>query len=353
MQQTSLENVAVLLTPPGAAAIAVVRLSGDRVGQFLAGHFSQPTRDGRCVHGSLSDDDANVIDDPVVVLSAGGTIADLNLHGGAWVIRAVLNLAERNGFAVRTPAEAPEVAYDAAGALEREVLEHLPRARTPLALRTLLAQPEAWARFKPRADREQLRRVLADESLARLLEPPVVAIIGAPNVGKSTLANQLFAQERSITADVPGTTRDWVGEIANVDGLAVMLVDTPGQRATSDAIEREAIERSRGEVGRADLVVVVLDATRSLTSDEDSLLRTHPSALRVINKVDLAPAHLGKIDAIPTIARTGEGVDRLRDEIRSRFGCLDVAASTPRAWTERQRTLIVRAMDEPGALDGL
>ena len=111
---------------------------------------------------------------------------------------------------------------------------------------------------------------------------------GAPNVGKSTLANQLFAQQRSITADLPGTTRDWVGEMANIDGLPVMLVDTPGVRETSDAIEREAIERS-GAVrwsGRTWSWWSWISRTRS--DDQHELIDRNRDALLVANKSDLA-----------------------------------------------------------------
>src|SRR5205814_10504480 len=126
------------------------------------------------------------------------------------------------------------------------------------ALRTLLAQPRAWKGVidDQNLGRHELERIASDKTLHYLLHPPRVAIVGAPNVGKSTLANQLFAQERSITADLPGTTRDWVGEIANLDGLVVQLVDTPGIRDTSDAIERQAIDRSRHQIEQADLVVL-------------------------------------------------------------------------------------------------
>jgi tRNA modification GTPase len=166
-------------------------------------------------------------------------------------------------------------------------------------------------------------------------------------VGKSTLANQLFAQERSITADLPGTTRDWVGEIANVDGLAVMLLDTPGVRETSDAIEREAIARSGAEVRRADLVVIVLDATRPLEPEQQPLVEAHPDSVVVINKVD-RPAAWDRcsVTALQTVASTGEGVDQLRDAIRRRFGCQDVPVSMPRVWTERQRAILTRALDD-------
>jgi tRNA modification GTPase len=183
---------------------------------------------------------------------------------------------------------------------------------------------------------------LADRSLIHLLHPPRVAIVGAANVGKSTLANQLFAQERSITADLPGTTRDWVGEIANLDGLAVMLVDTPGVRPTDDAIERAAIERSGRVVGQADLVLLVLDATRPLEPEQGPLLRIYPDSIQVVNKTDQQTA--SDWSGIRTVATTGQGVDELRAAIRRRFlGDEPFDPTRPRWWTERQRAILEKA----------
>ncbi len=99
--------------------------------------------------------------------------------------------------------------------------------------------------------------------------------------GKSTLANRLFGRQVSITADLPGTTRDWVGEIADIDGLAALLVDTPGQRDAEDAIERAAIAASREQIEGSDLIIKVLDATArpgNAGGGSDVLI--------VINKID-------------------------------------------------------------------
>jgi tRNA modification GTPase len=352
------------------------------VSAFLSRHFSRPAREGRCVHGELRDGE-RVIDDPVVVASAGGRVADVNLHGGPWVVRAALDLARRAGFEA---AESPGVPVPAEGVdgeteLEREVLSHLPLARTELAVRVLLAQRQQWValgdEFTPspgtpgegggegsREDvvlgmpppsagsphplpayrergQERLRRIrsiLADHSLWWLLHPPRVAIIGAANVGKSTLANQLFAQERSITADLPGTTRDWVGEMADVNGLAVMLVDTPGLRATADPVERAAIERGREQIAGADLVVLVLDPTRPPGPEQAALIDAYPEALRVVNKADRAREwSLPDAGVIHTVATTGRGVDELRWAIAGRFGCDVMDVDRPRWWTMRQR----------------
>src|SRR5688572_29878117 len=131
---------AILLTPPGGAAIAVLRLTGPRVAPFLREHFAKLLRAERCVHGDLTNA-ATVIDDPVIVLSQDGRRADVNLHGGPWVVQSALELARRAGFDVVASPELPlpADAVDAESELEREVLTHLPLARTQLGVRMLLA----------------------------------------------------------------------------------------------------------------------------------------------------------------------------------------------------------------------
>jgi tRNA modification GTPase len=123
--------------------------------------------------------------------------------------------------------------------------------------------------------------------------------------------------------------------MANLDGLAVLLVDTPGVRETSDPIERIAIERSGDEVRRADLVVLVLDASAPVTAEERRLLDDHPDAIIVWNKSDVSSAGGGP--GLRTVATTGEGVDQLRVDIRRRFGCETFDETRPRWWTEHQR----------------
>jgi small GTP-binding protein len=298
-----------------------------------------------------------VIDDPVVVLHPGGGGADVNVHGGPWVVRSVLELARRAGFTVIEPRgmPLPDEAVDAETEMGREVLRFLPMARTELAARALLAQEAAWRLWRQKrpltADIVGLRD---DQSLYWLLQPPRVAVVGVPNAGKSTLSNQLFAQERSITADLPGTTRDWVGEIANIDGLAVMLVDTPGLRSTEDPVERAAIERSGKEVERADLVVLVLDATRPREPRQHALETEYPSAVRVLNKIDRSERCDSVGDVVRTVATTGEGLGELRAAIRGRFlGAEPFDVERPRWWTERQREFLNRALTDPAALSEL
>ena len=343
------QSIAILLTGPAPAAIAVVRLIGNGIQPFLKAHFSRPVTAGRCVHGELTDG-TRVIDDPVVVLAPDAAWIDINLHGGPWVVRSFMALASRNGFKTvdQPQLPLPIEALDNDDMLVREMLSYLPLARTELGARVLLGQQGAWNRLKERQQttdaKNELRRIASDATLWHLLFPPRVAIVGAANVGKSTLANQLFGQKRSITADMAGTTRDWVGEIANIDGLPVTLVDTPGLRPTDDPIEQTAIARSRPEIESASLVVLVLDGARPLETEQAALIDRFPRALRVINKSDRPMAwSTPSIQAVRTVATTGAGVQDLRNQIIAHF-CQD-PPSPNRAycWTERQRQLICDA----------
>jgi tRNA U34 5-carboxymethylaminomethyl modifying GTPase MnmE/TrmE len=154
------ENQAMLLTPSGTGAIAVVRLAGPGLARFLSMHFSRPARAGFCVHGNLIDGD-RTIDDPVVVLAADHSFADINLHGGPWVVQACIELAERSGFTLANALSARGV--DAGNLLEQEVLTHLPLARTEMALRVLLAQQAAWAEVKRRCPEGSVLQAILDD----------------------------------------------------------------------------------------------------------------------------------------------------------------------------------------------
>lgn len=344
-------NRAMLLTPPGSAAIAVVRIRGPLVGEFLSIHFSKPVQPDRCTHGQLTDG-SRVIDDPVVVLH--DDFADLNLHGGPWVVQECLGLAERAGFRI---VESDPNLLDGSSLIERETLEALPNARTEQAIRLLLNQPHQWTEFLRNASligkpdlQVRVREILADRSLWWMLNPPKIAIVGIPNVGKSTLANQLFGTQRSITADVPGTTRDWVGDWANIDGLPIQLLDTPGQRMTTDPIEQAAIYRSGSQIESADLILLVLDPTQAIVQQKD-LLDRHHDALVIVNKSDLPGAwNVESIDALHTVATTGLGMDKVRQCIRARF-VMELSVG-PRWWTLRQREILSRTLTDPEALLG-
>lgn len=358
-------NRCFVLTAPGVSALATVRVAGPGVQAFLECHFSRRVVPGRPTHGELRDD-AGVIDDPVVVLRDDGFAADLTLHGGSWITQCVIALAEAEGFE-RSLVDVETIgSTDAADWFEHELLVSLPLARTEVAARMLLGQRVAWQALLERPlPSAEIEAILADRSLEHFLHPPTLAIVGLPNAGKSTLANQLFGQQRSIVSPIPGSTRDWVGEEANLNGLIVKLLDTPGRRETTDAIERAAIDASDAAIGRADVVLLLLDASRDDLAQSE-LIEQFSGAILILNKSDeRLPAwsedRVRRLAATLACARTGDGIDRVIARIWSAL-CVDEALTRPRVWTERQRkhlrdgdiaqivtaTAAIRSPDTPG-----
>jgi small GTP-binding protein len=328
--------VALLLTAVGTAALATVRLRGPLVGGFLAAHFGGRTTGDGMSYGRLRDGQ-QVLDNPVICRR--GDTADINLHGGEWIVRRVLQLATTAGFEVLPPSlPLPREAVDATSELQAEILQWLPLARTREAAASLLAQESLWRAALPRADEQMLSEVALRRGLEWLLRGPRVAIAGVPNAGKSTLANALLCRSRVIAADVAGTTRDWVEDDANVEGLPVRLIDTPGLREAETVIEREAIRLARPVLAEADLVLLLLDPTQPAAPAQQRLLREFPAALCVAGKSDAA-AIWEPPGALRVSGLTGEGIEDLRFRIRRFFGCERLPLVTPCAWTSRQRTV--------------
>jgi len=221
-----------------------------------------------------------------------------------------------------------------------------------------LAEGQVHARLSEIAD--QLQRLLRDTRQGVLLRDGiVVALMGAPNVGKSSLLNHLAGQERAIVSDIPGTTRDLIMADLIIDGLPIQIVDTAGLRESADPIEQEGVRRARDQAGRADLVLVLED-DRSAADQQAcellaSLLASVPDidasrVIRVLNKVDLTGRQPGivpddegaAVDAatnasleIRISARTGAGVATLREIIKSRVGY----AAEGTTFTARRRHL--------------
>ena len=370
------DNVAVVLTPPGLAAIAVVRLCGPLNAAFAAAHLSRMPKVGRCVHADVrvAQVDAPTCDErpaqvgvPTGATHAGGTAAwttlddvvvvrtpaghlDLNLHGGTWVVASMLQLVERFGYRVADWTIA-DGAIDAEDDIERQMLLDLPRALSPAVLKMLTAQPAAWRAMLEADDRDAMRRAVADTTLAIALAVPGVAVVGPPNVGKSTLANALAGTERSITADAAGTTRDWVGGLADLDGVVVRLVDTPGIRPTADAIEAAAIERASDVIAAAGCVVVAFDGSRSIDDAERDVIERFASSATIVvrTKSDRPLVAGGPADAISVCALSGQGLSALRAAVWRSLGVSDLAGTHARCWTDGQRDDLRRRLDLPAA----
>jgi small GTP-binding protein len=257
-----------VLTPGGTGAITVVRIRGEDVKQWLRKRATRRPLYGRAAFSTIVNDD-HEIDDVVIMLAQDGLSADLCLHGGPAVLREVIAHLNDDGF---INAEALAGPYDSTGDdLAAHVRKLIPFARTEHALRMILHQPNAWNELERAGNSSDTAAAEADSTLLNMLYAPTVAIIGVPNSGKSTLANRLCGRDVSIVADHVGTTRDWVSATADVNGLLISLVDTPGLRSTHDLAERRAIDLARPVLNYVDLLLVVIDLTGDVNAQWNRL----------------------------------------------------------------------------------
>ncbi|MGP1308821.1 MAG: GTPase [Phycisphaerales bacterium] len=308
-----------LRTPAGTGAIAVIDIVGD-VDDVLGATGIQPVRTGNISLRRLAD-----IDDGVVARWSERTCS-LMPHGGAAVIRALCAALESAGVANR--ALAPLDAFpEADDEVEAITLRALAAAESPRAVDLLLAQPQRWRAWNGDPKIHTLR--LRAKTLHRLLVPPVVAALGAPNIGKSSLLNALARRAVSIVHDEPGVTRDHVGASLVLDGLAVRWLDTPGIHSNDpDPLNRDAAHRALAVARGADLLVLCADATSSWPDPDALGMPGGVAVLRVGLRDDLG----GISDAeVTTSAAAGLGIDDLARAVR-RVLVPDDALSDPSPW---------------------
>ena len=168
------------------------------------------------------------------------------------------------------------------------------------------------------AEIERLRHSFA---LGNALKEGVpVAIVGAPNVGKSTLLNQLLQEDRAMVSEIAGTTRDVIEEYLTIDGIRFRILDTAGLHHTEDRLEQMGIERTHQSIRRAMIILHLWDAREAVLGSlptPDFPIREDQTLLSVCNKTDLVADFTAPDHVIPIVARTGEGIDRLRQALRA------------------------------------
>ena len=375
------QTSAGLLTAPGAGGIAVILLQGDGSGQILSKIFRpRPAHvaagPGRLQLGHLiNPDDGSILDEAIV--HRRDDQAEINIHGGPRVVRNVLDAICRLGAVLDQPGPANNAAGLPAShpqwnnpAIGREMLEILPRCQSLLAAEAISRQWSGGisalgnralteASQLPKASLAGELAQAADEFvvMCRLAQPCEVVLAGEPNAGKSTLANLLLGRQASIVHQTPGTTRDYVRELAIVDGVPIWLTDTAGlwQTPAGDdglqhAVDSQAVSRARVRIAQADLVVLLAHGTT-----QPVLAMQSQRVLRVWSKCDISgpPAESAVSAAVSAVsaknfdlaisAQTGEGVAELKRAIRRELGLGDLDLSLPRAFTHRQADLLAGA----------
>ena len=312
-------------TGPNPGAIGLMQLHGPGILDVLVrltGRSDWPL--GRIFLVRLADLDQGL------AVRIAENCAHLMPHGGPYLMRLLLERICQWGidYEARPPTQ---VSYpEAASALEADALATMAEAASPAAVDLLLAQQELWSNWHPdAASRRHEAEAIGKRSdrLDRLVHPPAVVVVGQPNVGKSTLTNAILGRSASLVAGTPGTTRDWVGGLAQlqapphtVDGaspdratVAVRWMDTPGLRHADDPIERDAIALAQQALAQADVLIAMRDP---MTRWPKPLDMPRQADLWVLNKMDLAatvPPGNGRDPDRPLSisAARGTAIDRL------------------------------------------
>lgn len=386
-------------TAPGRAAVAVVRLSGPESETAVRRLAGAPPPPRRASLRALRDDAGVPLDQALVLWMpapasyTGEDTAELHLHGGPAVVEGVvealralgLRLAEPGEFTRRAfangrmdllEAEAVADLVDAESAAQRrQALDQLGGAVTARhaawreSLLDALAHLEAAvdfpdedlpvevaARARPPllALKAELEAAAADRRGERVREGLRIALVGAPNAGKSTLLNALLGRDAAIVTPTPGTTRDVVEGRLTLAGVPAVLADTAGLRDTADPIEAEGVRRARAWATEADLRLWVRDAASPTTDEEDGVLR--PGDLAIANKADLQhapPAPVGppgreQLEKLRISAHDPDDVARVRAWLEAWAARLVGGAEPPAATRLRHRLALAEAAEALG-----
>lgn len=375
----AVDTIAAISTALGEGGIGIVRMSGPRAVEIAKGIFKPagntlwPTNSHRLTYGHIVNPSGAVIDEVLVAVMRAPhsytteDIVEINSHGGMVVMQQILDLLLGHGARLAEPGEFTKRAFlnGRIDLVQAEAVIDLIRAKSDAAAKAASSQlqgylsreiKEIWRRLIevlahmeamldfPEDDIEELstdtisREIIGCQVQVRelikrsrqgkiLREGVYTAIVGPPNVGKSSLLNALLQDDRAIVSPYAGTTRDVIEESVTIGGIVLRIADTAGIRRTEDEVEQLGVSRSRVALSEAELVLCVLDGTCELGADGIELvrlLREKPHVL-IINKIDL-PQRLDSAmlkqyvasTPVKISALTGEGLEQLRQEIHAR-----------------------------------
>ncbi|MGE8204778.1 tRNA uridine-5-carboxymethylaminomethyl(34) synthesis GTPase MnmE [Heyndrickxia sp. NPDC080065] len=405
------DTIAAISTPMGEGAIAIVRLSGDQAIDisnkiFLGiGDKKLENVQSHTIHyGKIIDPATEEIVEEVMVsvMKAPKTftrenIVEINCHGGLVSVNRVLQLVLRYGARLAEPGEFTKRAFlnGRIDLSQAEAVMDLIRAKTDRAMNIALGQMEGrlsklikmlrqaileivahvevnidypeyddveemthrMLKEKAYFVRDELKKLLQTAGQGKILREGLsTAIIGRPNVGKSSLLNSLVQENKAIVTDIPGTTRDVIEEYVNVRGVPLRLVDTAGIRETEDIVERIGVERSRKVLREADLILLVLNYADDLTKEDEQLFEAVKGmdVIVIVNKTDLQQKiNLSKVNElavnhkiITTSLLEEKGINELEEAIASLYfqGSIEASDMTYIS-NSRHIALIGQALD--------
>lgn len=376
------DTICAIATALGEGGIAIIRISGDKSLEIASKIFRAKSgidikemKTYTMKYGNIIDCHTEELIDEVIVsymkgprsFTAEDTI-EINCHGGVTSTNKVLEAAIKAGARLAEPGEFTKRAFlnGRIDLSQAEAVIDIIRAKTDLAMKSALLQSTGSLSQEINKLNEYLLNVLAlieyavdftedDEevdptipirvaeglenainNMNKLLESAEegkiireglsLAIVGKPNVGKSSLLNALLKEKRAIVTDIAGTTRDVIEEYINLDGIPIKIIDTAGIRETNDVVEKIGVERSMEKIEEADLVLLVLDSSRKLDDEDKEIIEVvkNKKSIVILNKMDLENKIERKdIDLFENIidisARNDIGIDELKNNIKDMF----------------------------------
>lgn len=382
-----ISNTIVATATATGGAISVIRLSGSRSREIVERCFSAKLKEREVVLGTISDG-THIIDEVLATLFVaprsytGEESVEISCHGSTWITTAIIRLLISSGATMAAAGEFTLRAFlngkmDLSQAeAVADLIASNSRASSMVALNqmrggysqelkvmsaellNILSLLELELDFGEEdvefADRRELRRLIeqllsrvnglaSSFKLGNVLKNGVpVAIVGKPNVGKSTLLNRLLGEERAIVSSIAGTTRDFIEEILVIDDIPFRFIDTAGLRISHDEIERLGIERSYEKLRSASIVIQMID---SLDEIVDLELSSEQKLITVLNKCDIGQNAGQGMDYIVISAKFGIGIDTLKHKLIDLMGVTDYDSSALIVSNARHHDALLQSQD--------
>lgn len=402
---SDLSAIAAISTPLGTGGVGIIRISGknateiaDRIFVSVNGKKLSSSKGYRAYFGRIFDGETAVDEVVCLVFRAphsytGEDVVEINCHGGVVLLKKILRLVLQNGAQAAAPGEFTKRAFlngkldlseaesvmtlisaqgeQGANAAFNQLEGSLSRKIEKInsSLLSLAAHIAAWVDYPDDEIEElgnnelystiynaylELCALLSNfDSGMAVTNGVEAAIVGKPNVGKSTLMNLLTGYDRSIVTEIEGTTRDVVEETVNLNGCILRISDTAGMRETGDIVEKLGVERSRKKLERAAIVFAVFDLSKPLSDEDKELIDEckDKNVIPIINKTDLEPRL--DVDYIKNklgsplfiSAKSGDGYNELCDRVAELMGTKNFDTTSSMLVNERQRICCQKASD--------
>lgn len=402
---SDLSAIAAISTPLGTGGVGIIRISGknateiaDRIFVSVNGKKLSSSKGYRAYFGRIFDGETAVDEVVCLVFRAphsytGEDVVEINCHGGVVLLKKILRLVLQNGAQAAAPgeftkrsflngkldlseaesvmtlisAQGEQGANAAFNQLEGSLSRKIEKINSSLL--SLAAHIAAWVDYPDDEIEElgnnelystiynahlELCALLSNfDSGMAVTNGVEAAIVGKPNVGKSTLMNLLTGYDRSIVTEIEGTTRDVVEETVNLNGCILRISDTAGMRETGDIVEKLGVERSRKKLERAAIVFAVFDLSKPLSDEDKELIDEckDKNVIPVVNKTDLEPRL--DVDYIKNklgsplfiSAKSGDGYNELCDRVAELMGTKNFDTTSAMLVNERQRICCQKASD--------